>query len=101
MSEGLYADYGADHITKPGYEKFFEYVNEFNLTAIPYPNAEGSEAALDKNALKMIDGKFYSREMLADAAVLRKLNFNEREVAFLSKDFLVQFTHLVSAILHR
>ena len=25
FSDGLYADYGADHITDPGYEKFFEY----------------------------------------------------------------------------
>ena len=23
LSDGLYADFGADHITKPGYEKFF------------------------------------------------------------------------------
>src|SRR6476620_5201487 len=84
LSEGLYADYGADHITKPGYERFFEYVKEFNLTAIPYPNAEGSEAATDMDALKMIDGKFYSRAMLTDPAVLKKFGFNEREVTFLS-----------------
>lgn len=25
LSDGLYADFGADHITKPGYERFFEY----------------------------------------------------------------------------
>ena len=31
LSDGLYADFGADHITKPGYEKFFEYADEFNL----------------------------------------------------------------------
>src|SRR6478735_3146455 len=84
LSEGLYADYGADHITKPGYERFFEYVKEFNLTAIPYPNAEGSEAATDMDALKMIDGKFYSRAMLTDPAVLATFGFNEREVTFLS-----------------
>src|SRR5215210_3057730 len=24
LSDGLYADYGADHITGPGYERFFE-----------------------------------------------------------------------------
>ena len=35
LSDGLYADYGADHITKPGYERFFEYIEEFKLTAIP------------------------------------------------------------------
>jgi len=88
LSDGLYADFGADHITKPGYEKFFEYVDEFKLTAIPYPNAEGSEAAYDKNALKMIDGKFYSAEMLRDPVELRKLGFTEKEVQFLSQNGL-------------
>jgi len=86
LSDGLYADFGADHITKPGYERFFDYVNEFNLTAIPYPNAEGSEANHDPDALKMIGGKFYSVAMLRDPAVLGKLGFNEKEVAFLSQN---------------
>src|SRR6185312_16963448 len=26
LSDGLYADFGADHITKPGYERFFDYI---------------------------------------------------------------------------
>jgi monoamine oxidase len=86
LSEGLYADYGADHITKPGYERFFEYANEFNLAVLPYPHAEGSEAAPGRNALKMIDGKFYSEEMLGDPAVLQRFGFNEREVNFLSSN---------------
>ena len=86
LSDGLYADYGADHITKPGYEKFFEYCKEFDLPVIPYPHAEGSEAAPDSHTLKMIDGKFYTTEMLADPAVLRPFGFNEKEVAFLSKN---------------
>ena len=85
LSDGLYADFGADHITKPGYERFFDYINEFNLTAIPYPNAEGSEAVYDKDALKMIGGKFYTAEQLKDPAVLSKFGFNEKEVKFLSE----------------
>ncbi|MES2111359.1 MAG: FAD-dependent oxidoreductase, partial [Bacteroidota bacterium] len=85
LSDGLYADYGADHITKPGYEKFFEYIDEFKLEAIPYPNAEGSEAAHDGNAQKMIGGKFYTVDMLKDPAVLKGFGFNEKEVAFLSQ----------------
>lgn len=85
LSDGLYADYGADHITKPGYEKFFEYCNEFDLTVIPYPNAEGSEAADDGHTLKMINGKFYTKEMLADPVVLKQFGFNEKEVRFLSE----------------
>src|SRR5258707_10649648 len=64
LSDGLYADFGADHITKPGYERFFDYINEFNLTALPYPNAEGSEAVYDKDAMKMIGGKVYTAEEL-------------------------------------
>ena len=86
LSDGLYADFGADHITKPGYEHFFDYVKEFNLTAIPYPNAEGSEAAYDKDALKMIGGKFYTAEQLKDPVVLSKLGFNDKEAKFLSQN---------------
>ncbi|HEY9000243.1 MAG TPA: FAD-dependent oxidoreductase [Mucilaginibacter sp.] len=85
LSDGLYADYGADHITKPGYERFFEYIEEFKLTAIPYPNAEGSEYNYDKDALKMIGGKFYTAEQLKDPAVLTKFGYNEKEVKFLSE----------------
>ncbi|HTE00664.1 MAG TPA: FAD-dependent oxidoreductase [Mucilaginibacter sp.] len=86
LSDGLYADFGADHITKPGYERFFDYVDEFKLTAIPYPNAEGSEAAYDKDAMKMIGGKFYTAEQLKDPAVLSKFGFNDKEVKFLSQN---------------
>jgi monoamine oxidase len=86
LSDGLYADFGADHITKPGYERFFDYANEFNLPVIPYPNAEGSEAAIDGNQLKMIGGKFYTAEMLKDPAVLTGFAFNDREIKFLSQN---------------
>ncbi|HEY4336346.1 MAG TPA: FAD-dependent oxidoreductase [Puia sp.] len=85
LSAGLYADYGADHITKPGYERFFEYVEEFGLTAIPYPNAEGSEHHYDKDKLKVIGGKVYTGEKLRDPAVLKEFGFNERELEFLSQ----------------
>src|SRR5579872_2324351 len=84
LSDGLYADFGADHITKPGYEKFFEYAKEFDLTAIPYPNAEGSDAAYDKDKLRMIGGKFYTSAQLRDPAMLKAQGFNDREVQYLS-----------------
>lgn len=75
LSDGLYADYGAEHITKPGYERYWEYTREFNLEVLPYPRR--------KNLLRRIDGKFYSEEMLADPAVLRKFGYNDREIKFL------------------
>lgn len=86
LSDGLYADYGADHITQPGYERFFEYTKEFNLKVIPYPNAEGSEAVPGSNSLKMIDGKFYSQKELADLVILTKFGFNNKEIQFLSQN---------------
>ena len=84
LSEGLYADLGADHITKPGYEHFFEYVEAFGLTAIPYPNAEGSEHSYDKDKLKVIGGKIYTASQLQDVATLRGFGLAETEVAFLT-----------------
>lgn len=86
LSEGLYADFGADHLTKPGYERFFEYAEEFKLPVLPYPHAEGSEAAPGRNGLRMINGKFYSDRMLADPNVLKQFGFNDREVDFLTKN---------------
>ena len=78
LSDGLYVDYGAEHITKPGYERYWEYTKEFNLTVLPYPRRE--------NVMRRIEGKFYSEEMLADPVVLKKFGFNQREVDFLSKN---------------
>lgn len=75
LSDGLYADYGAEHITKPGYERFWEYTKEFDLTVLPYPRR--------KNILRRIDGQFYTEEMLADPAVLKKFGYNDREIKFL------------------
>lgn len=94
LSEGLYADMGADHITKPGYERFFEYVEEFGLTAIPYPNAEGSEHHYDKDKLRVIDGKFYTAAQLKDPAVLKGFGFNDRELAFLEQHPLYELRTL-------
>lgn len=78
LSDGLYGDYGQEHITKPGYDKYWEYTKEFDLTVLPYPRRKGM--------LRRIDGKFYTEEMLADPAVLRKFGLNEREVKYLSEN---------------
>jgi len=78
LSDGLYGDFGQEHITKPGYIKYWEYTKEFNLTVLPYPRRKG--------LLRRINGKFYSEEMLADPAVLKRFGFNEREVIYLSKN---------------
>jgi monoamine oxidase len=76
LSDGLYGDFGQEHITKPGYDRYWEYIKEFNLTALPYPRR--------KNELRRINGKFYTEEMLRDPGELWKFGFNEREVKYLS-----------------
>lgn len=76
LSDGLYGDFGQEHITKPGYDRYWEYIKEFNLTALPYPRR--------KNELRRINDKFYTEEMLSDPHVLRQFGFNEREVKYLS-----------------
>ena len=78
LSDGLYGDFGAEHFTNPGYEKYREYLKELNVAALPYPRR--------KNIIRRIEGKFYTEEMLADPVVLRKLGFNEKEVSYLSKN---------------
>ena len=86
LSDGLYGDGGAEHFTKPGYERYREYVKELDLTALPYPRR--------KNVLRRINGKFYSEQMLADPAELKKMGFNEREINFLSKNSFPELPRL-------
>jgi monoamine oxidase len=75
LDDGLYADAGAEHFTQPGYERYWSYVNEFNLPHRYYPRRE--------HILRFIGGKMYSPEMLADANVLAGFGLNRREVEFL------------------
>jgi len=75
LADGLYADVGAEHFTKPGYDLYWGYVREFNLTPLYYPHRE--------HVIRFIDGKRYTEENLANPAVLAGLGFNQREIEFL------------------
>jgi monoamine oxidase len=77
LDDGLYADGGAEHFTQPGYERYWEYVREFNLPHVYMPRRE--------HLLRWIGGTIYTPEMLADRQVLAKLGLNTREVDFLTK----------------
>lgn len=84
LSDGLYADFGADHITRPGYERLLEYAEEFGIGLVPYPNAEGSWLPYNDHDLRMMGGKLYTNRMLADPKTLAGLGFNSREARFLA-----------------
>ena len=53
LDDGLYADGGAEHFTKPGYDRYWSYVNEFNLAHRYYPRRE--------RILRWYDGKMHKR----------------------------------------
>src|SRR5260370_25262912 len=78
LADGLYVDGGAEHFTRPGYEIFWGYVQEFNLKARPYHRRE--------HMLRAIDGRLYTEEMLADPKVLAGFGFNQREIDFLARE---------------
>jgi monoamine oxidase len=86
LSDGLYADGGAEQITKPGYERYWEYTREFNLTVLPYPRR--------KDVYTKINGKFYTEEMLKDPAILKNMGFNEREIKYIAKNSLHELSSL-------
>ncbi|HEY6292037.1 MAG TPA: NAD(P)/FAD-dependent oxidoreductase [Terriglobia bacterium] len=72
LAEGLYADVGAEHFTKPGYDLYWGYVGEFNLTPLYYPHRE--------HVIRFINGKRYTEEDLANPKALSGFGFTEREI---------------------
>ena len=78
LADGLYGDGGAEHFTKPGYEIYHQYVEEFGLIAMEYPRR--------KNLVRFINGKMYTEEMLADREVLKKFKLNRKEVDYLAQN---------------
>jgi monoamine oxidase len=81
LSDGLYADFGAENFTKPGYENYWKYIDEFKLPVIPYLHRE--------NRLTRIDGVWHTDEMQKETYEKRvkKLGgFNKRESQYLSSN---------------
>jgi len=86
LSDGLYADGGAEQITKPGYERYWEYTKEFNLTVLPYPRR--------RNVYTKMNDKFYTEDHFKDPAVLKSMGFNEREIKHIVKHNLHELSRL-------
>jgi len=77
LPDGLYADVGAEHFTRPGYEQYWKYVTKFDLPAIPYPRR--------RNMLRRINGTWYTEEELQQPKVLQSFGFNQKEIDFIVK----------------
>ena len=78
LADGLYVDAGAEHFTKPGYERYWSYVAEFNLAVFEDQRRE--------NILRWLDGKPWTQEQLADPAILSGLGLSRRETEFLRRN---------------
>ena len=78
LPDGLYADVGAEHFTKPGYTQYWKYVEKFQLPVLAYPRR--------RNMLRRIDGTWYTEDQLQDPAILKRFGFNQREVDYLARN---------------
>ncbi|HYV28925.1 MAG TPA: FAD-dependent oxidoreductase, partial [Candidatus Eisenbacteria bacterium] len=56
LPDGLYADLGAEQCTRPGYERYRQYAQEFGLELLPYPRRDGES--------RYLDDQLYTEEML-------------------------------------
>lgn len=72
LPDGLYADVGAEHFTKPGYTMYWKYVEKFNLPAMPWKRRQ--------NMYRKIDGQWRTEAELHDGKVLADFGFNQREI---------------------
>ncbi len=89
LADGLYADVGAEHFTKPGYDLYWGYVREFGLTPLYYPRRE--------HLMRFIRAKMRSEEELADPKVLSGFGLSRRESDYLARHPWWDFSSLYLA----
>lgn len=77
LADGLYVDAGAEHFTKPGYDRYWSYVAEFNLPFV--------EDQRRRRIVRWLDGKPWTQEQLQDPKVLAALGLSGRETEFLRR----------------
>ncbi|ASV29191.1 flavin monoamine oxidase family protein [Maribacter cobaltidurans] len=81
LADGLYADFGAENFTMPGYKNYWKYIEEFKLTALPYHHRE--------DRLVRIDGVWHTEKMLDEIRknkVAQLGGFNRTELKFLKSN---------------
>lgn len=81
LFDGLYADFGAENFTKPGYANYWKYIEEFKLPVLPYLHRE--------NRLTRIDGKWHTDKMQREnhQQRIKELGgFNKRESRYISSN---------------
>jgi monoamine oxidase len=85
LDDGLYADQGAEHFTKPGYDLCWNYFKELDLPILDYPHREKILRVVDGRMVTEEDAATIGREKLKTAA------FNQRE-----RDYLKQHPNSIT-----
>ena len=86
LADGLYADGGAEHFTRPGYELYRSYVREFDLPVLAYPHRE--------NILKVVNGRMVSEQEGVALRTLKASGYNQREIDYITKKHSRDLTEL-------
>src|ERR1700683_3088726 len=86
LADGLYADGGAEHFTRPGYELYRNYVKEFDLPVLAYPHRE--------NMLKVVNGGMVSEQEAVAIKTLKASGYNQREIDYITKKHSRDLTEL-------
>jgi monoamine oxidase len=77
LDDGLYADQGAEHFTRPGYDLCWNYFKELDLLILDYPHREKILRVVDGRMVTEEEAAAISREKFKTAA------FNQRERDYL------------------
>lgn len=75
LPDGLYADAGAEHFTRPGYDHYWKYVEKFDLPVLPWKRR--------RDIYRHIDGEWHTEAQLSDGKVLQRFGFHDREIDYL------------------
>jgi monoamine oxidase len=86
LADRLYADGGAEHFTRPGYELYRNYVKEFALPVLAYPHRE--------NILKVVKGRMVSEQEAVALRTLKASGYNQREIDYITKKHSRDLTEL-------
>jgi monoamine oxidase len=79
LDDGLYADAGAEHFTKPGYEICWNYFQELDLPILNYPHRDKILSVVDGRMVTEEEAAAINRSKAAGAA------FNQRERDYLKR----------------
>ena len=87
LPDGLYADVGAEHFTRPGYVEYWKYVRKFDLPHLAWNRRQ--------DMYRKLHGKWWTEAQLRDPAILKsEFHFNGREAAFLAEHNLPDLASL-------